>query len=62
MNTTPMIGQRVIIKINGTKEIGTVVPSESGQTNFGAWVYSPSKKYASDYALCNIEPLPKGQL
>ncbi|MBW1672115.1 MAG: hypothetical protein JRJ45_00465 [Deltaproteobacteria bacterium] len=57
-----MIGQRVILSgQGGVKEIGTVVPSEPGITN-GAWVYSPTKKYASDYDLTNIEPLPNGQL
>lgn len=56
-----MIGQRVILTTNGKKEIGTVVKSETGETS-GVWVFSPSKEYASDYALTSIEPLPKGQL
>jgi hypothetical protein len=53
-----LIGQRVIV--NG--EIGTIVKPEHYQTNFGQWVYLPSRGYASDYALHNIKPLPNGQL
>jgi hypothetical protein len=58
MNTY-LIGQRVILN---NKEIGTVVKSETGKTNFGIWVFSPSKGYASDYATTSIKPLPNGQL
>jgi len=54
-----LLGQRVIL--NG-KEIGTVVKPETGGTHFGLWVYSPSKGYASDYALTSVKPLPGGQL
>ena len=54
-----LIGQRVIL--NG-EEIGVVVKSETGRTTFGVWVFSPSKGYASDYALTSVEPLPGGQL
>ena len=58
-----LIGQRVIlIGLGGVKEIGTVVPSETGITRFGVWVYSPMKRYASDYSLTSIEPLPNGAL
>jgi len=58
-----MIGQRVILTgKGGVKEIGTVVPSESGHTSFGVWVFSPTLKYASDYAFSSIKPLPNGQL
>ena len=53
-----MIGQRVILN---DFEIGVVVLSESGTTR-GVWVMSPSKGYASDYALHNVKPLPNGQL
>lgn len=57
-----MIGQRVIlIGLGGVKEIGTVVRSETGLTR-GVWVYSPTKGYASDYALTSVKPLPNGQL
>jgi len=49
------IGQRVILNDN---EIGTVVVSETGQTHFGVWVFSPKKGYASDYAFSSVEPLP----
>jgi len=57
MNTF-MIGQRVLLN---NSEIGTVVKSESGHTS-GIWVFSPSRNYASDYALHNVKPLPNGQL
>jgi len=51
-----MIGQKVILTgSGGIKEIGTVVPSETGNT-YGVWVYSPTKKYASDYAVENVQP------
>lgn len=53
-----MIGQRVLL---GKNEIGTVVRSETGFTR-GIWVMSPSKGYASDYAVHNVKPLPNGQL
>jgi hypothetical protein len=53
------IGQRVILN---EKEIGTVVVSETGRTSFGIWVFSPSKGYASDYAMTSVRPLPNGQL
>jgi len=53
------IGQKVLL---GHNEIGTVVKSETGFTHFGIWVYSPSRGYASDYALSSIRPLPNGQL
>lgn len=53
-----LIGQRVIVG----NEIGTVVKSETGRTTFGAWVFLPSKGYASDYAFTSIKPLPNGQL
>ena len=57
-----MIGQRVILtQGGGIKEIGTVVPSETGITQ-GVWVMSPTKGYASDYATENVKPLPNGQL
>jgi hypothetical protein len=56
------VGQRVVLKYaGGVEEIGTVVPSETGVTN-GVWVYSPTKKYACDYALHNVYLLPNGQL
>ena len=58
-----MIGQRVILTgQGGGDEIGTVVKSETGNTTFGVWVFSPSKNYASDYALTSVKPLPNGQL
>lgn len=54
-----MIGQRVIC----CGEICTVVAPPKGQReHFGKWVFVPSKGYASDYSLGNIEPLPNGQL
>lgn len=57
-----MIGQRVILTgQGGIKEIGTVVKSETNTTT-GVWVFSPTKNYASDYAICNITVLPNGQL
>lgn len=57
-----MIGQRVTLTLEGgTKEIGNVVPSETGVTR-GVWVYSPTRGYASDYDKHNVEPLPNGQL
>jgi len=49
-----LIGQQVILN---NKEIGIVVKSETGVTH-GIWVHSPSKGYASDYALHNVKPLP----
>lgn len=58
MIDTFMIGQRVLLN---NKEIGTVVKSESDHTS-GVWVFSPSKNYASDYALHNVKSLPGGQL
>lgn len=58
-----LIGQQVILTgLGGVKEIGTVVPSETGITRFGVWVYSPTKRYASDYSLTSVEPLPNGTL
>lgn len=54
-----LIGQRVILN---NKEIGTVIESETGRTSFGVWVFSPSKGFASDYALTSVKPLPNGQL
>ena len=54
-----LIGQKIIL--NGT-EIGEVVESETGHTTFGVWVFSPSRGYASDYALTSVRPLPDGQL
>ena len=55
-----LIGQRVILN---NCEIGTVVKPEDGRPpHFGVWVFSPSKGYASDYALHNVKPLPNGQL
>ena len=54
-----LIGQRVIL--HGS-EIGTVVKSETGKPHFGVWVFSPSRGYASDYALTSVAPLPNGQL
>ncbi len=55
-----LIGQRVLLN---DKEIGTVVAPERGQVaRFGIWVFSPSKGYASDYALTSVKPLPGGQL
>jgi hypothetical protein len=54
-----MVGQRVVLNNN---EIGIVVKPEHLNTNFGVWVFSPSKGYASEYALHNIKPLPNGQL
>lgn len=57
-----MVGQRVILTgTGGVKEIGIVVPSETGVTN-GVWVMSPTKGYPSDYAVHNVKPLPNGQL
>lgn len=62
MTTKFMIGQRVILTgKGGVKEIGVVVPSETGVTH-GVWVLSPTRGYASDYAESSIEPLPEGQL
>ena len=58
-----LIGQRVILPAkNGGNEIGVIVSSESGKTNFGVWVFSPSRGHASDYDIKNITPLPRGQL
>jgi len=58
-----LIGQRVILSgQGGVKEIGKVVPSETGETSFGVWVFSPTKGYASDYSVTSVEPLPNGQL
>ena len=58
-----MIGQRVILTLQGgEKEIGKVVISETGNTTFGVWVFSPTRNYASDYAIHNVDPLPNGQL
>ncbi len=55
-----LIGQRVILN---DKEIGTVViPERLALTPFGVWVFSPSKGYASDYALTSVKPLPGGQV
>lgn len=54
-----LIGQRVILN---KKEIGTVVKPENNNLIHGIWVFSPSKNYASDYALHNVKPLPNGQL
>ena len=57
-----MVGQRVILtQLGGVKEIGIVVPSETGITH-GVWVMSPIRGYASDYAEHNVQPLPNGQL
>lgn len=57
-----MVGQRVILTgQGGEKEIGTVVVPEN-ETCLGVWVYSPTKGYASDYALHNVQPLPNGQI
>lgn len=58
-----LIGQRVILTgQGGVKEIGTVVPSETGRTTFGVWVYSPTKGYASDYSVTSVSPLPNNQV
>ena len=58
-----LIGQRVVLTgRGGVKEIGTVTAPETGHIRFGVWVYSPTKGYASDYALHNVEALPNGQL
>lgn len=58
-----MVGQRVILtRQGGVKEIGTVVPSETGDTPFDIWVFSPSKGYTSCYAFSSIKPLPNGEL
>lgn len=64
VQTPYMVGQRVILRgTGGTKEIGTVVPPpENLTTFFGVWVMSPTKGYASDYALSSVSPLPNGQM
>lgn len=57
-----MIGQRVILN---RSEIGTLVAPErkdSPNTESRMWVFSPSRNYASQYDVCNIQPLPNGQL
>lgn len=57
-----MIGQRVILN---EREIGTVVQPENAKlpnTDTQVWVFSPSRGYASRYAVHNIKPLPNGQL
>lgn len=54
-----LIGQKVLL--NG-REIGEVVKPETGRTTFGVWVFSPSRGYASDYALTSVRPLPDGHL
>lgn len=59
MENTFLIGQRVLL--NGI-EIGTITRPEHTDTVFGVWVFSPSKGYASDYALHSVKPLPNGQL
>lgn len=57
-----IMGQRVLMYSPGIgSEICTIVKSETGDTQ-GAWVYVPSRGYASDYALHNIQPLPDGKL
>lgn len=59
MKTKFLIGQRVVLK---GVEIGVVVKSETGSTNFGVWVFSPLVGYASDYALSSVVPLSTRQL
>lgn len=56
-----LIGQRVIIHGN---EIGIVVDPESGlaTSDNEVWVRSPTKGFASCYAVNNVRPLPNGQL
>ncbi len=57
-----LIGQRVILSgTGGVREIGLVVPSETEHTR-GVWVLSPTRKYAADYDLMSVAPLPGGQL
>jgi hypothetical protein len=59
MKSDYLIGQRVILN---DAEIGIVVISPTEvQAEFGVWVFSPSKGFASDYALHNVKPLPHGQ-
>ena len=62
MNTKYLIGQRVLL--NNT-EIGTIVKPErkdAPNTDKKMWVHAPSKGYASRYDVCNIKPLPGGQV
>lgn len=57
-----LIGQRVVL---GGSEIGILVPSENKDlpnTDKEMWVFSPSRGYASRYAVGNFQPLPNGQL
>ncbi len=57
-----LIGQKVILN---NKEIGKVVTPErmcGRRHSDSVWVFSPSKNYASEYSVCNIKPLPNGQL
>lgn len=57
-----MIGQRVILNNN---VIGTVVRPERKDlpnTDDQIWVMNPERGYASRYSICNIKPLPNGQL
>lgn len=58
-HTNYLIGQRVIIH---DKEIGTIVVSETGDTPFDIWVFSPSRGCACCFAFSSIKPLPGGQL
>ena len=57
-----MVGQRVLLGQGCRQEIGKVVRPETRSISFGVWVYSPTKGYASDYALSSVRPLPDGQL
>lgn len=52
-----IVGQRVVLaQRGGVEEIGRVVPPERDGPVRGVWVYSPSRGFASDYALCNVRP------
>jgi hypothetical protein len=56
-----MVGQRVTLG----DEIGTVVKPERKDlpnNDKNIWVFSPTKNFASYYAIHNVKPLPNGQL
>lgn len=52
------VGQQVLVG----NEICTVVKSPTGKTNFGVWVFVPSRGYESDYASTSVKPLPTTQI
>ena len=58
-----MVGQRVILTgQGGIQEIGTVVVNPTGHRKNSVRVFSPTRKYDSEYDICNVNPLPNGQL